>query len=177
MVPTAASRAARCGTLGVAVPFCLEALVLSFMVSHPGRTQALTNSPGLIHTWRGDDGNAFYLDGSRAVQVPDTQGLDIPDGSPWTLEAWVFPTSSDEEHIAGKRGPCGAGDGFYQIAIGRDTPGKGMGVAQKHVPVYTWTHVALAMQRRHQALLREGQSAHPPVECAQWNSGGPAGYT
>lgn len=57
----------------------------------------------------------------------------------------MFPTTPAEQHIAGKRGPCASGDGFYQIAIGRDTPGKGMGVAQKDVPVNAWTHVALAM--------------------------------
>jgi hypothetical protein len=124
---------------------CFEALLLSLMVAGCGHSQTLTESSGLIHTWRGDNDNPFYFDGSRAAQMPDTPGLDIPDGSPWTLEAWVFPTSPEEQHIAGKRGPCGPGDGFYQIAIGRDTPGKGMGVAQRYVPVNTWTHVALAM--------------------------------
>lgn len=124
------------------------AALLSLMVFDPGYAQTLKEPSGLIHTWRGDNGNAFYFDGTRTVQVPDTPELDIPDGSPWTLEAWVFPTSPEEQHVAGKRGPCASGDGFYQIAIGRDTPGKGMGVAQKYVPVNTWTHIALAMDGR-----------------------------
>lgn len=54
----------------------LEALLLSLMVSDPGHAQMLTETSELIHTWRGDNGNAFYFDGSRMVQLADVPGLD-----------------------------------------------------------------------------------------------------
>jgi hypothetical protein len=120
-------------------------IVFGWPLAPPPLTAQTSAPPGLIGSWRGENGDAYYFDGSRTVTVPNVPGLDIPNGSPWTLEAWVFPTSPQEQHIAGKRGPCGSGDGFYQLAIGRDTPGKGMGVAQKYVPVDSWTQVVIAM--------------------------------
>jgi hypothetical protein len=106
---------------------------------------ATPDTSGLVHTWHGENGNAYYFDGKRSVPVTDIDGLDLANSSSWTLEAWVFPLSSQTQHIAGKRGPCGAGDGFYQLAIGRGDPNKGMSIDPKFVPANTWTEVAISM--------------------------------
>ena len=101
---------------------------------------------GLVAKWRNPDGASFAFNGSNTVTVADSPDLDLPDGSSWSLEAWVFPThASVPQHIAGKRGACGGGDGFYQLALDHSPDGQGMGINSRFVPVNTWTHLVLTM--------------------------------
>lgn len=93
-------------------------------------------APGLI-------GTACRFDGTNYVQVPNSPSLDLPTGSSVTLEAWVRRATNASMHVVGKRGVCGSGDGFYQIAIDRNPVGTGP--QPEEVPVGTWTHLALTM--------------------------------
>jgi hypothetical protein len=103
------------------------------------------SAPGLIGSWGGASGSALYFDGHQTVQVPDSPALDLPDGSPWTLEAWVFAIGGNlPQHIVGKRGECGKPGGMYQIAIDHNGKGKGMGVEPTDVPTNAWSQLAIA---------------------------------
>jgi hypothetical protein len=103
------------------------------------------SAPGLIATWRAQDGNALYFDGKHVVQVPASPALDLADGSAWTLEAWVFAVGGSlPQHVAGKRSNCGEPNAFYQLAIDHNGAGKGMGIEAKDVATNAWAHLAIA---------------------------------
>jgi len=98
---------------------------------------------GLVGIWRGQNGKPFFVHGYDAVAIPDRLGFDLPNGSPWTLEAWIHPTGDPGGHVVGKRDGCTGGDGFYQISIDANAPNTGMSVDPQYTPPYTWTHVAI----------------------------------
>jgi TPR repeat protein len=106
-------------------------------------TAQSASAAGLVGTWQDDHGAPFLFNGHTTVEIPNSREIDLPNGSPWTLEAWVFPQGNGAMHIAGKRGVCAGGDGFYQIAIDRNAAGKGMGIDPSDAPNNTWTHVAI----------------------------------
>jgi hypothetical protein len=99
-----------------------------------------------IGQWRNPNGEPFHFDGRNTMRI-DTPGLDLPNGSSWSLEAWVNPSVlvPAGSHVAGKRGPCGSGDGFYQLGIGHNAPGKGMGAELDTVRPHEWNHLVIAM--------------------------------
>jgi len=101
-------------------------------------------APGPIGVWRNADGQPFRFDGKSSIAIDDPI-LDLPNGSSWTLEAWIYFPSLSPANIVGKRGVCGPGDGFYQIAIDHNAPGTGMGVDPRWVQVNAWNHIAIAM--------------------------------
>jgi hypothetical protein len=106
--------------------------------------RAESASAGLIGKWRGPNGKPFLFTGNGGVGLPFQPEFDLPNGSAWTLAAWVSPSdASSPQHIAGKRQGCGGGAGFYQLAIGGSQPGTGMSIDPSHTPVNTWTHVAI----------------------------------
>jgi hypothetical protein len=84
---------------------------------------------------------AFSFDGvSALVNVPDSQSLDMPNGSSWTIQAWAFRTnSSSPQHLAGKREGCSGGDDFYQLAIGVNA------IPPSSAPVNSWAHLAITV--------------------------------
>jgi hypothetical protein len=106
-------------------------------ITNPG------SSAGLVGTWRGQNGRPFFIHGYGPVPISDRPGFDLPNGSSWTLEAWVYPTGDPRGHVVGKRDGCKGGDGFYQISIDANDPGTGMSVDPQFTPLNTWTQVAI----------------------------------
>jgi hypothetical protein len=98
---------------------------------------------GLVGTWRGQNGRPFFIQGYGPVTISDRPGFYLPNGSSWTLEAWVYPIGDPRGHVVGKRDGCRGGDGFYQISIDANAPGTGMSVDPQFTPLNTWTQVAI----------------------------------
>ncbi len=111
-------------------------------------TNLAGSGAGLVGTWRGPNGKPFFVHGYDAVAIPDRPGLDLPDGSSWTLEAWVYPTENPRgRHVVGKRDSCKGGDGFYQIGMDDSGPRTGLSINAQFTPLNTWTHVAIVANR------------------------------
>jgi hypothetical protein len=108
-------------------------------------TNLAGSGAGLVGTWRGPNGKPFFIRGNDAVAIPDRPGFDLPNGSSWTLEAWIYPTENPRgRHVVGKRDNCKGGDGFYQIGMDDSPPTTGLSINAQFTPVHTWTHVAIA---------------------------------
>jgi hypothetical protein len=107
--------------------------------------KVIASTTGLVGVWRGRYGMPLYFQGNDDVVYPDQTGTDLPNGSSWTLEAWIYPIGNPSGmHIMGKRGYCNGNDGFYQIALDKNTPTTGMSVDPAFTPPQSWTHVAIA---------------------------------
>jgi hypothetical protein len=106
-------------------------------------TNLSVSGAGPVGTWRGQNGKPFFMHGYDAVEISDRPGFDLPNGSSWTLEAWVYPTGDPRGHVVGKREGCKGGDGFYQISIDVNAPGTGMSVDPQYTPLNIWTQVAI----------------------------------
>lgn len=108
----------------------------------------VASTAGLVGAWRGPNGVPFFFHGNDVVAIPDQTGFNLPNGSPWTLEAWIYPTENPRgRHIVGKRDGC-KGPGFYQIAVDINAPETGVSVAPQYTPINTWTHVAIVADGR-----------------------------
>jgi hypothetical protein len=108
-------------------------------------TNFIGSGAGLIGTWSGPNGRPFFFHGNDAVEIPNQPGFDLPNGSSWTLEAWIYPTENPlGRHVVGKRDNCKGGDGFYQIGMDDSPPTTGLSINAQFTPVHTWTHVAIA---------------------------------
>jgi len=124
-------------------------------------------APGPIGVWRNPNGQPFHFDGRTSIPIDDP-ALDLPDGSSWTLEAWIYFPTLAEANIVGKRGICGGGDGFYQLGIGGNTPGKGMGVGSNYVHVNAWNHIAITMHGSSGWIVYANGSATKTVSAPGW---------
>jgi hypothetical protein len=126
--------------------YALALLTCMTVLSLRAPAQGANPPPGLVGTWAGPGGAPFQFNGTGTFEVPYSPGLDLPNGTSWTLSAWVLRQSdSMPQHIAGKRGICAGGAGFYQIAIDHNAPNQGMGIDPQYVPLNVWTNVAIAM--------------------------------
>ena len=97
--------------------------------ANDGALNGVTFSSGKV-------GQAFSV-GASTVTVADSANLNFAATDSFTLDAWIFRTSSTSlQHILGKRSGCGGGN-FYQLVIG------GGGFDDAAIPLNAWTHIAL----------------------------------
>lgn len=87
---------------------------------------------GVVYT-TGRVNQAFSVDGTSSyVSIPDSPNLEFSGSTPYTLEAWVFRTSSTLPfHVLGKRDTTSAFS--YQMGYDGSSPS---------VPINSWTHLA-----------------------------------